>query len=304
MKTKNVLIAVAVVLGILLLLAFFWGMQQKNKNKELAAQNTELSGELNDLEELKQDLEIEIDSLQQEYEVLYEENESLAGSLSEAEEEIARKAAEVRNAKRAGASEVNNLKAEIQELLAIKGELENSIQDMQMENDSLRAVAGLLEADLSVARADNQALTNLNRTIQGELEKLTLENFKASAFSVEVESKKSGKATAKSGKARRIRVSFDLAGVPEEYQGMRTIYLAISDDKGTPIKAENPVQARVKVGGQPMDLIAIAARDENISESQRLNFNHELAEKLRPGFYRASVYTDVGLLGASSFRLQ
>jgi hypothetical protein len=53
-----------------------------------------------------------------------------------------------------------------------------------------------------------------------------------------------------------------------------------------------------------VELIAARARDVNITASQRLSFTHDLEDRLRPGFYRVSVFTDIGLLGAASFRLQ
>ncbi|NJO86960.1 MAG: hypothetical protein HC821_02670, partial [Lewinella sp.] len=162
----------------------------------------------------------------------------------------------------------------------------------------------MLTADLNTSRSENEALSGLNRSMQGEIEKLTLDNFKATAFSVELMKGKGETVTATGRRARRIAVSFDLAGVPQEYQGVRTLYLVISDDKGKPITSEKTIPAKVNVNGQRMDILALATRELNIEESQRVNFSHELDQKLSEGFYRAQVFTDIGLLGASSFRLR
>lgn len=78
----------------------------------------------------------------------------------------------------------------------------------------------------------------------------------------------------------------------------------ITNENGVPITSENPLQTESVVGGQRMDLIAQEAKEINLGDSQRLSFTHELSDKLNRGFYRASVFTDVGLLGAASFRLQ
>ena len=242
MKAKQGLIILAVILGLLLLFSFYWGWKNNKAKNALIQDKIELSGELEDLEELREDLATEVDSLQVAYESLYEENVTLQGSLSEAESKIASKDAAIRNEKKRASSEINNLRAEIQDLLASKGELESSIADLQAENDELRSQNELLTQDLSAARSQNQELANLNRTIQDEVSRLTLANFKASAFQVDVENKSGKKVTTKSGRARRIRVSFDLTNVPEEYQGMQTIYLTITDDKGTPVMAANPVK--------------------------------------------------------------
>lgn len=302
MKGKG-LIIIAAILALLLLLAGWWGLGQSNERKALAEQNETLNSSLNDLEMLKKELAEEVDSLRGAYQSLAEENTALAGSLAEFESQLAKKDAALRSAKNQNASQVNSLRAEIQDLLATKSELEETIYAIKAENDSLRNVTGQLEADLSMVRADNEALSKLNNTIQDELKRLTLANFKATAFQVEAE-RRSSKATAKSGRTRRIKVTFDLANVPAEYQGTRPLYLVITNENGVPIASENPIQAQSVVGGQRMDLIAQEAKEVNVGDSQRLSFSHDLSEKLDRGFYRASVYTDIGLLGAASFRLQ
>ncbi len=303
MKTQHIFLGVAIILALLLGFSSWRGMKLKKEKTALISEKAQLEGELKGLGEIRDDLVSEVDSLQEAYFTLAEENENLQGSLADAQKEIAQKASALRNAARKTNSEVNDLKAQIQELLAAKANLETSIVAIQTENDSLRARTGVLEKDLGIAQQENAALANLNRTIQDELERLTLANFKASAFRVEVEQKNT-KVTSKGRRARRIGVTFDLTDVPEEFHGVQPIYLTISDDKGTPIKATNPIEAKVVVNGQQTDIIAVETKEVNIAASQRLSFNHSLSEKLIPGFYRAAVFSDIGLLGATSFRLR
>ena len=306
MNSRQIIIILAVILGLLLILAGWWGMkvQQLNKaNEQLSGEKTELREQLDGLEAVKRNLEIEVDSLEKAYLAKVVENEELQGSLASAKNEVIAKNVALKNAKKANTSELNDLKAEIQELLASKGELEKLIKDVQSENDSLKSLAGQLEKDLADSRQENEELASLNRAIQEEVGRLTLANFKASAFQIEVEQKNS-KVTSKSKRARRIKVNFDLTNVPEEFQGVRPIYLAITDSKGTPINASNPVSVTINVNGQSMDLIAVEEKEVNIEGNQRLSFSHDLEEKLATGFYRAAVFTDIGFLGASSFKLR
>lgn len=303
MNGRQGLIILAVVLGILLIGAGIWGFRLNSDKKELLSEKEQLSMELDGLNELKDKLENDIDSLQVAFDGLAAENESLEGSLTEAREEIANKIQALKAAKRSSASEINNLRAEIEALIDTKTALESNINALQAENDSLRTVTGTLERDLGQAQQENRQLNNLNTMIQDEVKRLTLANFKASAFQVELE-KKNSKATAKSGRARRIKTTFDLTNVPEKYQGVRPLYLVITDEKATPIDLEKPIEARVTVNGQPTDIIAAEAKEINIEANQRVTFTHDLAEKLKAGYYRASVFTDIGLLGATSFRLQ
>jgi hypothetical protein len=158
-----------------------------------------------------------------------------------------------------------------------------------------------LTTNLNEANKDNAALANLNRTMQEEVKKLTLNNFKASAFQVEVENPKS-KLTVKSNKARRIVVNFDLTSVPDEYQGVRIIYMAITNDNGIPVPGSN-ISKNIVVNGQSMPLNAVSGKEVNITSNQRLSFSHNMEDKLKPGFYRVAVYTDIGMLGSANFRL-
>ncbi|TAK48790.1 MAG: hypothetical protein EPO28_01090 [Saprospiraceae bacterium] len=303
MNSRQGLTVIIVILLLLLMGTAYWGYTTHQDKKELTSQNTQLTQQMGDLTALKDNLQTEVDSLQNAYATLAEENESLQGSVADAQKKIAEKEAVIRNIKKQTASETNSLQAQIKELLGVKAELQASINNLQVENDSLLALTGQLTADLAVAKTENETLANLNSTIQEKLKRLTLANFKATAFRVEVE-KRRPKATAKARQAKRLQVSFDLTGVVAKYQGVRPLYLVVTDDKGTPIKAKNPILAKVNVNNSMMEIQAVKSQEVNIGENQRLSFSYDLEEKLRSGYYRVAVYTDIGLLGAASFRLQ
>lgn len=303
MNSKRALTIIIAILLLLLMGLGYWAYNMNGEKKALESNNSNLNKEINSLNELKNNLSAEVDSLQGAYNSLAEENESLQGSLADAKEKLASKDVSIRKIKTKATNESKNLKAQIEDLLAFKSELETQITDLQTENDSLKNAMGQLTADLASVRSENEALNTLNATIQEELKRLTLANFKASAFRVEVEKRKP-KATAKSRRAKRILVSFDLTNVVQKYQGVKPLYLVLTDDKGTPIKMSNPIQATVNVNGQEMDIQAVKSQEVNIEENQRLSFAYDLEDKLKSGYYRVAVYTDIGLLGASSFRLR
>ncbi len=292
-----------IVLAVLLIGAIIWGVSQSGAKQKLETENKVMTEQIDELAQLRADLEMEVDSLVEEYEYLASENQELSGSLEDVQAKLVSTQRALRNAKNADASERNSLKAQIEELMAAKTELELNITAIQAENDSLRARTGVLEESLAMSEQEKEALTNLNRTIQEEVKRLTLANFKASGFAVQT-MQKNGKTNTKAGRVKTIDVTFDLANVPAEYQGVRPVYLSITDETGTPIASETPVMADIMVNGQAMDLVAVEAKEVNIGESQRLSFTHELSDKLDKGLYRATVYTDLGLLGASSFQLR
>lgn len=303
MNAKRGLTILVIILLLLLAWLGYSAFNAKKANQALSMQNDNLSTEIKNLNDLKNNLASEVDSLTVAFEELADENESLQSSKEIAEKKIAQKEAMIRKLQRRTKTESGNLKEQIELLLADKAQLEQSINNLQSENDSLKMLTGQLTADLAASKSENQALAGLNATIQEELKRLTLSNFKASAFRVEVEKKKP-KATAKSRRAKRIMVSFDLTNVNPKYQGVRPLYMVITDDKGTPIKDSTPIMTQVSVNGQQMDIQAVKMQEIDVEESQRLTFNYDLEEKLRSGYYRVAVYTDIGLLGASSFRLR
>ncbi len=303
---RNVLIIIAVLLALLLAWSSWSGMNKAKEIESLQSKNKVLSSEMGELETLKSNLEEEVASLQANYEDLTMVNDSLANSLLAEQSKVRSRNRSISKLKadaEADDLKVGSLTVQISQLMDQKAQLETQINTLQEENADLRERAGILEQDLGKARDDNAALANLNRTMQGEIENLTLSNFKASAFQIELE-KKNNKATAKSRRARRMKASFDLTGVPEKYQGIRPIYLVITDETSSPIKVDNPIKARVMVNDQPTDIIAAEQKEVNIEANQRISFTHDLSKKLKKGYYRVIAYTDIGILGTSNFRLR
>ncbi len=295
-----------IILGLLLLGAAVWAFMLQNKNKALQKDKAALSTEMVNLKEVKAQLQANVDSLESAYENLSEENTTLQGDVEEANQKA-------KNAARAAAKwkrklqEANNSNAslsdQIQALLAAKGDLEASIVSLQMQNDSLKTLTVSLSEDLEQTKEDKAALQRLNASINDELKRLTLANFKATAFNVST-LQRNGKLQMRARRVKKVKVSFDLTNVPEKYQGVRPIYMVITDEKATPIKVDKVINATVKVNGQSLDIQAVEAKEINISESQRVAFSHDLAKKLKRGYYRVAVYTDIGMLGGSSFRLR
>ena len=295
------LIAIIIVLLIALAGTSYWAFFKKQENSNITKENIAYQSENKELISLRDSLVSQVESLSSNFAALSEENQSLQGSLNDAKNELTSKLKTLSLYKKNSAKEANSLRAEILQLLAVKAELEESITALQEENDNLKVENTSLTTNLNEANKDKAALANLNRTMQEEVKKLTLNNFKAAAFQVEVETPKS-KLTAKSTKARRIVVNFDLTSVPDEYQGIRTIYMAITDDNGVPVPGSN-INKNIMVNGQNMALNAVSGKEVNISSNQRLSFSHNMEDKLKPGFYRVAVYADLGMLGSANFRL-
>ncbi len=291
------------VLGILLIAAIIWGFSRNSEANELAMEGEAIKTENQALVELRDQLQADVDSLTNAYEDLAYQNEELSGSLTTSQTELESARSALANAKRASAAKTNDLQAQIQQLIEVRSNLESSISMLQAENDSLRTRTSVLETDLVRTQEERRALEDLNTAMQDEVNRLTLDNFKASAFNVDLR-QRNDKVTSKSKRVRTVDVSFDLTNVPDRYQGVRPLYLVISDEQGNPIDSEAATEATAMINGQSVPLMANQAKEVNISESQRLSFTYELADKLSSGYYRAAVFTDIGMLGAANFRVR
>ena len=307
MNSRNVLAIVAAILALLLCWTGYKSYSLSGEVTKLEAENKTLNEKVGNLETLKSDLQTQVDSLESQYNTLNEENAALATTVEEEQARVRRRNATIKKLKAAASendTDNSNLQSQISALLAAKSQLEANINDLKTENTALKEKLGIAEASLTKANDDNAALDALNKTMQSEIANLTLANFKATAFQVEVEKRRNEKVTSKSRRARTIKASFDLTNVPAKYQGVRPIYMVISDESSNPIYLENPIKATVRVNNSDSQIIAAEKKEINIKENQRLSFNHKLGKRLKKGYYRVIVYTDIGVLGASTIRLR
>lgn len=304
MNSKNGFIAAIVILALALIGSLIWGFNTSKKATNLQSDNQEVNEALDAMTQLRDNLAREVDSLAGEYDLLASENVELSGQLASSQDELSRAQSAVSRAKRNAAGEINDLRAQIEELQNARNGLLTSMNALESQNDSLRLRTGILETNLAQSETEKEQLTQLTETMDTEIKGLTYDNFRATAFQISPEVKR-GNATSKSSRARRIRVSFDVANVPADFHGVRPLYIVITDDSGTPIPRTDYIAKSIdNRNGEKQDILAVESREENITASQRLEFIHELENKLDEGFYRLSVYTDIGLLGSSTFRMR
>lgn len=297
----------ALVVTLLLLLAGGLSVSYWKKAGSLAAESGAQASELGVLLAEKEKLEVHLDSLQMALNLVRSENENLEGKANSSDAIIAEKDAQIRKLKNQNSRQIKDLKAQVEGLKKTKTEYETILAMLRAENEQLKAENAQLKAENSGLRDNN---TQLNAKVDGlaqqladQIRKTQSAQFKASAFRVEVE-RRNDKLTAKAKKARAIAISFDLADVPEAYQGLQKIYLVIADENGKPIASANPAKVSVHAPTGEIPIIAQQTRAVNLAQTQRLAFSYKPEEKMRSGNYVAAVYCDHGLLGASSFRLQ
>lgn len=292
----TVLLALAAVLGF-----FFW-----QKSRSYLAEKEKVVVERQTLETEKNNIERELDSLANAYSSLRTENENLQGRVAASAALIEQKENDIRQIKATAANDIAALRDQVAKLQKTKIEYETIIATMRIENDSLRAENQRLTGENQELKGANTQLSgqvqDLAKQLEEQIRKTQSATFKATSFRVWT-AKKKEKLTTKARRSREIDVSFDLADVPQPYQGPQKLYLVITDDKGNPIPTTNPTKATVYAPTGPVEIQAQQVKAVVLENTQRLEFHYKFDEKLKAGNYVVAIYCDKGLLGASSFKL-
>ncbi|MCC7465048.1 MAG: hypothetical protein IT261_02200 [Saprospiraceae bacterium] len=295
-----------IVLALLLLLTggssiYFW-----NKARNLSSGNDRLTENVQSLEAEKMILQHELDSLSASYGELLLENEDLRGKEAATAQLMAQKDAALQKIKSQNKKEVVELKAQVEDLRQLKIEYETLITAVQVENEQLKAENKRLTEENQQLQTENTSLSgqvdDLAKKLEDQIRKTQSAKFKATSFRVEIGSR-GEKQTLRAKKARDIHVSFDLFDVPEAYQGDQHLYLVITDENGKPIPSAKPIKTSIDAPSGKVDVTAQQVKPVSLKDTQRLSFSYKLDEKLKKGNYVAAIYCNVGLLGASSFRL-
>lgn len=280
---------------------FFW---QKSRN--MISESQERQATLDSLTQVKAVIESELDSLSMAYSNLRTENESLQGKVTNTAAIIEQKEITIKQIKASSAKNLEELRKQVSDLQKAKTEYETIVTVLRQENEQLKAENARLTGENEQLKGEKQQLsgqvTDLAKQLEEQIRKTQSATFKASSFRVEVE-RRNDKLTTKARRARELLVSFDLADVPQPYQGPQKLYLVITDDKGVPIAAKNPTKTTVYAPTGPVEIMAQQIKQVVLESTQRMSFAHQLEDKLKSGNYVVAIYCDKGLLGASSFRV-
>ncbi len=298
---KLVTILLLLLIGSIGISIFFW-----KKSRDMGADNAKLSESAQSLEAEKANIEHTLDSLSAAYGELRIENEGLRGKEASTAALIAQKDVSINKIKSQSNRELTELRTQVQELRQLKIEYETLITAVQVENEQLKDENKRLLGENQQLQTENSTLTgqmgDLAKKLEDQIRKTQSAKFKASAFRVEIGSR-GDKQTLRAKKAREIMVSFDLVDVPANYQGGQHLYLSITDEKGKPIAATNPIKTTIEAPSGNVAIEALQVKAVSLGETQRLSFSYKLDERLKSGNYVAAIYCNVGLLGASSFKL-
>lgn len=298
--------AYGIVIALLLLLAagigyFFW-----QKSQKYLAESERIEAEKIQLETQKTGIEHSLDSLSMAYSDLRTENETLKGTVTTTAAQVEQKEVVIKQIKAESAKDVDALRKQVADLQRVKIELETIIATLRAETEQLKEENKRLAGENEQLKGEKAELSgqmqDLAKQLEEQIRKTQSATFKATSFRV-VPARRNDKQTIKARKTRSIEISFDLADVPQAFQGPQKLYMVITDDKGNPIPSDNPTKATVYAPTGPVEILAQEVKAVALENTQRMSFAHKFDDRLKSGGYVVAIYCDKGLLGASSFKL-
>ena len=275
------------------------GIYYWNGNKTLTRQNDRAERRADSLLSVRLQLETDLGKLNEQLATANVDNTDLDKRVEEANRRLAQNDARLRELRRSNAGRVQTIQALNQNLATLTIERDSLGNQMGAMQDKI----GWLTDSGTVYRNRNEQLgreiTQLNGTLLTMVPRSALTG---DGFRVETV-KGNQKETAKAKKVDALLVSFT---VPAELglTGQQEVYLSLTDEQ------RNGMMPAVRTAtinrlGLNEEISVHAVQTANFSQTpQRISFTIDPASPIKPGVYRASVYTKNAYLGATEFRLR
>lgn len=281
-----------------------------SKVVKLRNENEIITSKTDSLQLVKDKLAYQIEDLSKELEMEKTDKESLQltinsinGLLAEKQTKISQLKKEVEHANKTNAStseKVQLLTNQITELSQLKNSMEANLSEMQINSEALSSENKSLKNEVSHLNAQNGELKSeiyvLNQHLANVRYAAPADNFKIETL------KRNEKVTAKAKKVKTIQVSFL---IPDDIrlgsQQTEVLYLTIVDKDKNPIPGvikTMRVNKNAKV--VPIDVHASLSHDFS-KKSDFVNFTFEVDERLKPGTYSMSIFSEDDYYGTAEF---
>lgn len=302
----------AVLVGALAVATTF-GIYQAYRSSEISNERDRFTIQSDSLMTVKKNLEEEIGGLTKDLNDERDENAELVnkteyinGLLAEKEKVLSRLNREAKNLRSQNKSkdeQMTILNNQIIALNDVKILMERNLSDLQANNANLVSENTEWKAKYDELRTQsdelNTHIASLNKRIDGIIYDSPADNFKVEVL------KPNSKVTAKAKKAHALKVSFVVPEmVKTSTKSIQKLYLTILDDKNAPVKgAEKEVS--IMKGEKLMPIAVHATQTVDFSRNpQNTTFMFDVKERLEPGTYKASVYSNNDYLGTVEFKVR
>ncbi len=286
-------------LGGLTLVLLAGGIYYYNQNQDLT-QQTDLAGQRADsLLSVKLQLEGDVRQLTDQLTSAKSTNTELAQQREEINRRLAAANTSLRDVQRKANGRVQTI-----------GELNRTIGDLNGQRDSLNNQMNAMQGKIGWLTDSNtvlsgrteqlgQEVTRLNTTLLTMVPRYLL---RGDGFRVEAV-KANQKETAKAKKVNTLSISFN---VPAELDltGSHEVFLSLTDEQRNPMMTTlRTITVNTPTANEVVPVQAVQAV-EFVPGQQRISFQIKPDAALKPGLYRAAIYTKDRYLGAVEFRFR
>lgn len=209
-------------------------------------------------------------------------------------------------AQRAKKLDDEQYKKNIDDLNAMISDMKNQIADLEKQNGVLITKNDSLGKSLTVSEGNNQQLTQQNTTLNSKLTKASLlqpENVIGEGIKVSSSGKET--ITANTKKAKKIKVAFDIPANDNIDAGNKTLYMVLSDPKGTVLtdqaQGSGVFQLADGSGQQQYTASKTIAFDQ---KKQHVEFEWSSATAFEKGNYLVKIFQDGYMTGASVIKMK
>lgn len=290
------------VLAALMLLFLAGGIYYWVNNGKLIRQNDLTERRADSLLSVKLQLEGDLGTLKNQLQTTAYEKQNIDKQLAEVSSQLAfrdRTLSQLRRNNIGNTRTIGQLNRDMVTLNTQRDSLENQMAAVNTKITHLTSENSQLATQNKEIDPLRQQVKDLNATL---LTKVPRSSLTGDAFRVET-IKSNEKETAKAKKVDKLMVSLS---VPAEMQlkGSQEVYLSLTDEQHNvmmPPLSTNTITLPGANEAVPVHAVQTVNFDQN---PQRISFSLDPVMNIKPGLYRASVYTKDAYLGATEFRLR
>lgn len=301
MENNNAKTITAVLAG-LMVLFLVGGIYYWNQSRSLTTQNDRIEQRADSLMSVKIRLEGDVQNLQDQLGAATTQQADLTRQLADVNGLLTARERTLDQLRRTKAGEqrtIRRLNADMASLTRDRDSLTNQMDAVVQKIDLLNEQNDQLNTQNNELAPLRQQLAAMSEELKTKVSRQALTG---DAFRVETR-KKNDKETAKAKKVDEVTISLS---VPAELglTGTEEVYLSLTDEQHNammPALSTNTVM----VGGASESIPVHASQAVNFGQNpQRISFTITPATNVKPGVYRASVYTKDRYLGATEFGLR
>lgn len=287
------------VLSVLLMLLLVGGIYVWSTRSQITTTQNPLKGRVDSLVLVKQELESNLSDVKSQLEATKEENASLSSQIDNLDKLLSQTYDELKthygdNVDHTFA--MNGMNRSVDRFTHLHDSVTSQLAPLQGEADRLvKANAALTDQNRKLQQSLNQRDTSLSVRVPRSA--LTSDAFLFAAI------KPNGKETAKARRVNTLTVSF---AVPDEkgLTGLQDVFLSLTDDhQQAMIPPVRTLSVKLAKGSKEVSVQAVQAVDFD-QHPKRISFKIDPATAIKPGIYRASIYTQTAYLGRVEFRFR